>query len=107
MLKKLSPIGVSLSEPVYAGTLVVDSDEIYPAPSTASDYPVLYQAWKNGQIKQGADGSYTVSYDTGLSGYCEVPETWRDNLPDTVKKQVITVGDFEGGTLGLISGEEV
>lgn len=107
MLKKLSPIGVALSEPVYAGTLVVDSDEIYPAPPVASGYPVLYQAWKNGQIKQGADGSYTVSYDTGLSGYCEVPETWRDSLPDAIKEQVITTGDFEGGTLGLISGGEV
>lgn len=107
MIKKLSPIGVALSEPVYAGTLVIDSDEVYPAPTVANDYPILYSAWKNGQIKQGADGNYIVSHDTGLSGYGEVPETWRDSLPDAVKEQVLTAGDFEGGTLGLISGEEV
>lgn len=92
MIRGLIPIGVEMSPPKYAGTLKILSDEEIDRMdvSLRVSYPVLYPAWVHGHIYHGV-------YDRGLSGDYDVPEEWTFLLSQTT---------FEGGTLGILSGED-
>lgn len=91
MIKKVLPAGVGLARLQYKGTLLV---VMYSGSTGSTQYPQLFPAWKDGQ-KAFADGK-----DIGLSGYGEVPSSFKDEYP-TYK----TTGTYVGGTLSSLSGE--
>lgn len=99
MIRGLIPIGVEMSPPKYAGTLEVMGNKSYFG--FPSGYPVLMPAWADGQK------SYTNGKDSGLSGHGEVPESFmiiESGLFGWDKYRLS--GDYEGGTLGMLSGED-
>lgn len=101
MIRGLIPIGVEMSPPKYAGTLKILSDEEIEANrsyanSFSSQYPVLHAAWVANFYNLGVN-----TYDTGLSGYGKVPEKWKG-----WGAWYWYSGTFEGGTLGILSGED-
>lgn len=86
MISGLIPAGVELSHQKYKGTLLINDET-----SSSSDYPTLYVAWSRGMSAYVANGT-----DIGLSGYGEVP--W--DSTGTMS------GTYQGGTLGILSGED-
>lgn len=104
MIRGIIPIGVEMSPPKYAGTLeIIDyisfrrpSDEAFN--ELADNYPVLFFAWQRGQSAYAGSGN-----DTGLSGHGEVPESFK-SLWGIVNYQAS--GDYAGGSLGMLTGED-
>lgn len=155
MIRELIPAGVTLADPVYAGTLgimgKVDTFESGEKKYTVSydrngnyqyflfnhnpttpdfikqmassqydeHYPTLAHAWYLGMMSiltgrhNEGDNYDSKKHDIGLSGKGEVPIyhlMYDDNgnfLPSMVSNGFFDdSGTFDGGTLGLISGED-
>ena len=99
MIKRLLPVGVKLMPPQYEGTLHLFQYNKFPWASspTYNNAPTLFSAWVIGQEELQAGN------DIGLSGYGEVPTNWGNFF---VTKGYQTSGTYEGGTLGILSGED-
>lgn len=91
MIRGLIPIGVEMSPPKYAGTLriVTEKDTVSPG---YGNYPVLFPARFFGDTQ--------FDSGTGLSGYGEIPDAWAEYA------MFFKDGYYEGGTLGMLSGED-
>lgn len=103
VLSELMPVGVELIPPKYAGTLKLLSDEeIQKYTLFKERYPVLFPAWQaNFYVNFGGNDAGIYTHDIGLSGYGEVPEEWKGWLSTYWYS-----GTFEGGTLGMLTGED-
>lgn len=88
-IKNLLPIGVGLIRPYFAGTLLI-FDKTTPGDT---NYPQLYSAWLYGQE------AYANGEEVGLSGDGTVPSSFLDYADYSAS------GTYEGGTLGILSGE--
>lgn len=103
MIAELIPIGVELLPPKYAGTLKIIDWSFFHRPNDdafnelVDNYPVLFFAWEQGQR------DYATGKATGLSGHGEVPESFKE-LWGIINYQ--TSGDYVGGTLGMLTGED-
>lgn len=101
MISGLIPAGVELVSTKYAGTMKLLSDEEIEKYSYMSDNnPVLVAAWAANFTGLGKN---LVALDVGLSGYGEIPDEWKKKswglfFPAN--------GTFNGGTLGMLSGED-
>lgn len=91
MIKQLMPVGVKLLQPYYAGTLLLSETTGAIAPD---GYYRLFYAWLEGQ-KALAEGR-----QVGLKGNGTVPEEFAKRYKDYQ-----TTGYYEGGTLGILSGD--
>lgn len=91
MIRGVIPIGVEMSSPKYAGTLMIMEEGKTVGDTFVQNYPVLGPALWYGSLAQ--------NIGTGLSGERDIPESW-------ISVGVDPTGTFEGGTLGILSGED-
>ena len=95
MIKGLMPVGVEINRPMYSGTLLILNENDKTGFSPENNYPVLFPAWYRGQQELW---NYR---DVGLSGNGKVPDSWAATAWGTKSE-----GTYEGGTLGILSGED-
>lgn len=93
MIQNLITAGVELAKPVYAGNLLI-IDTQPPKNGSTNRYRTLLQAWVESQAELKNYGK-----DIGLSGYGEIPSNWATGL-------FPYKGEFHGGTLAIISGDD-
>lgn len=134
MIHELIPTGVMLADPVYAGTLLVMGDvvKISDTEVCSVDRNGNYQ-FVSGEKNSLGSGGYGVDYEEVIRQYptlrCAVGYGWAvwqrglsgDSIDYTVTEQTgehtslqypwkcnTPMGNrtFEGGTLGLVSGED-
>lgn len=93
MMENLLPIGVSMAGSEITGSLLIfDILNFFGDDAVFSEYPRLYTAWYLGQVE------YAKGNDVGLSGYGEVPETFKSVYPNYQ-----TSGTYTGGTLSVLT----
>lgn len=92
MIRGLIPIGVEMSPPKYAGTLKIVTEKDTVSANFIERYPVLFPARYYGDARTDSG--------TGLSGYGEIPDDWAEFA------MFFENGIYEGGTLGILSGED-
>jgi hypothetical protein len=114
LIKNVVPAGVELAPPKFAGSLLLSEPHRSATSGILAEYPTLFWAWFDGQLgKQYGDhaakSDVTKFGKVGLSGEGEVPESWAELAANfgLFGDFVQTSGTYEGGTLGISSGDDL